>query len=43
LFAGVIEYPFYTHKDSEIVHSIMDEVANQIDRKLPYKSECRKN
>jgi len=37
LFVGETEYPFYTHKDSEIVHSIMDEVANQIGRKLPYK------
>lgn len=34
---GETEYPFYTHKDSEIVHSIMDEVANQIGRQLPYK------
>ncbi|XP_063405686.1 trans-1,2-dihydrobenzene-1,2-diol dehydrogenase-like [Mytilus trossulus] len=34
--SGITEYANYTHKDSEMVHKIAEEVAKQIGRKLPY-------
>lgn len=33
---GELECPHYTHKESEMVHEIMDEVAKQIGRHLPH-------
>ncbi|XP_071142544.1 trans-1,2-dihydrobenzene-1,2-diol dehydrogenase-like [Mytilus edulis] len=37
--SGKTEYPHYTHNDSEMVHKIMEEVAKQIGRKLPYTKD----
>jgi hypothetical protein len=34
--SGELECPYYTHKESEMVHEIMDEAAKQIGRHLPH-------
>ena len=34
--SGELECPYYTRKESEMVHEIMDEAAKQIGRHLPH-------
>ncbi|XP_071143929.1 trans-1,2-dihydrobenzene-1,2-diol dehydrogenase-like [Mytilus edulis] len=33
---GLLECPDFTHKESEIVHTIIDEAAKQIGRNIPH-------
>jgi len=38
--SGLTECPEFTHKDSEMMHSIMDEVAKQIGKDLQEQEFC---